>query len=215
MTEASTTSPETTPTPDEPSSRRAWVMVGSLVLAFALLIGLTWVAGGFEQRRDLRTVVAPGTTIATGPYEFAFTGGTVQKIKTYADAEVYRVVLAGTGRVTGDEAMSPDSLNWMFIAKDPGSPAYEEPENDQFGAEDARGTTGGGFFTPGLPPIPYRLTFEFPAGSYEPGATIQLGVWILEYRDTSLLQTGDLRWAPSDRLYRYDLPLRRLADDLD
>ena len=190
-------------------------MVGSLVLAFALLIGLTWVAGGFEQRTDLRTVVAPGTTVTSGPYELAFTGGTVQKIKTYADAEVYRVVLSGTGRVTGDEAMSPDSLNWMFIAKDPGSPAYEEPENDQFGAEDARGTTGGGFFTPGLPPIPYRLTFEFPAETYEPGATIQLGVWILEYRDTSLLQTGDLRWAPSDRLYRYDLPLRRLADDLD
>ncbi len=203
------------PTPDGSSGRRAWVMVGSLVVAFALLIGLTWLAGGFRQRTDLRTVVAPGTTVTSGPYEFTFTAGTVQRTKTYADAEVYRLVLSGTGRVTGDEAMSPDSLNWMFIAKDPRSPAYEEPENDQFGAEDARGTTGGAFFTPGLPPIPYRLTFEFPAESFEPGATIQLGVWILEYRDTSLLQTGDLRWAPSERLYRYDLPLRRLADDLD
>jgi hypothetical protein len=215
VTEASTASPETIPTPDGSSGRRAWVMAGSLVVAFAVLIGLTWLAGGFRQRTDLRTVVAPGTTVTSGPYEFTFTAGTVQRTKTYADAEVYRLVLSGTGRVTGDEAMSPDSLNWMFIAKDPRSPAYEEPENDQFGAEDARGTTGGAFFTPGLPPIPYRLTFEFPAESFEPGATIQLGVWILEYRDTSLLQTGDLRWAPSERLYRYDLPLRRLADDLD
>lgn len=190
-------------------------MVGSLVLAFALLIGLTWVAGGFEQRKDLRTIVAPGTTVATGPYEFAFTGGTVQKIKTYADAEVYRVVLAGTGRVTGDEAMSPDSLNWMFVAKDPLSPAYQEPDNQQFGIEEFRGSSGGSFFTPGLPAVPYRLTFEFPVDEYDVGATIQLAVWILEYRDVSLLQTGDYRWAPSDRLYRYELPLRRLADDLD
>ena len=67
-----------------------------------------------------------------------------------------------------------------------------------------------------MPAIPYRLTFEFPADVVRGRARrIQLGVWILEYRDISLLQTGDLRWAPSDRLYRYDLPLRRLADDLD
>ena len=65
-------------------------MVGSLVVAFALLIGLTWLAGGFDQRTDLRTVVAPGTTIATGPYEFTFTAGTVQRTKTLRDAEVYR-----------------------------------------------------------------------------------------------------------------------------
>ena len=67
----------------------------------------------------------------------------------------------------------------------------------------------------GLPAVPYRLTFEFPVEEYDVGATIQLGVWILEYRDVSLLQTGDYRWAPSERLYRYELPLRRLADDLD
>ncbi|HEY5783789.1 MAG TPA: hypothetical protein VIT65_03340 [Microlunatus sp.] len=215
MTEASTASPEAAPAPDGPSGRHAWVMAGSLVVAFALLIGLTWVAGGFEQRKDLRTIVAPGTTIASGPYEFSFTGGTVQKTKGLRDTVVYRVVLAGTGRVTGDEARSPDSLNWMFIAKDPRSSAYQEPQSQQFGAEEYRGSSGGAFFTPGLPAMPYRLTFDFPADSFEAGADIQLGVWILEYRDVSLLQTGDLRWAPSDRLYRYDLPLRRLADDLD
>ena len=215
MTEASTTSPETSPAPAGSSSRHAWVMAGSLVLAFALLIGLTWMADGFDQRNDLRTVVAPGTTIASGPYEFTFTAGTAQKTKDFRDTEVYRIVLSGTGRVTGDEAMSPSSLDWMFIAKDPGSPAYQEPQSQQLGTEEFRGSSGGSFFTPGLPAIPYRLTFDFPADEFEVGPTIQLAVWILEYRDASLLQTGDYRWAPSDRLYRYDLPLRRLADDLD
>ena len=214
MTEASTTSPETSPAAVG-SSRRAWGMAGSLVLAFGLLIALTWMAGGFDQRKDLRTVVAPGTTIATGPYEFTFTAGTAQKTKGLRDIEVYRIVLSGTGRVTGDEAMSPDSLNWMFVAKDPRSPAYQEPDSQQFGIEEFRGSSGGSFFTPGLPAVPYRLTFEFPVEEYDVGATIQLAVWILEYRDVSLLQTGDYRWAPSERLYRYELPLRRLADDLD
>ncbi len=214
MTEASTTSPETSPAAVG-SSRRAWGMAGSLVLAFGLLIALTWMAGGFDQRNDLRTVVAPGTTIATGPYEFTFTAGTAQKTKGLRDIEVYRIVLSGTGRVTGDEAMSPDSLNWMFVAKDPRSPAYQEPDSQQFGIEEFRGSSGGSFFTPGLPAVPYRLTFEFPVEEYDVGATIQLAVWILEYRDVSLLQTGDYRWAPSERLYRYELPLRRLADDLD
>ena len=214
MTEASTTSPETSPAAVG-SSRRAWGMVGSLVLAFDCLIGLTWMAGGFDQRNDLRTVVAPGTTIATGPYEFTFTAGTAQKTKGLRDIEVYRIVLSGTGRVTGDEAMCPDSLNWMFVAKDPRSPAYQEPDSQQFGIEEFRGSSGGSFFTPGLPAVPYRLTFEFPVEEYDVGATIQLAVWILEYRDVSLLQTGDYSWAPSERLYRYELPLRRLADDLD
>jgi hypothetical protein len=214
VTEASTTSPETSPAAVG-SSRRAWGMAGSLVLAFGLLIALTWMAGGFDQRNDLRTVVAPGTTIATGPYEFTFTAGTAQKTKGLRDIEVYRIVLSGTGRVTGDEAMSPDSLNWMFVAKDPRSPAYQEPDSQQFGIEEFRGSSGGSFFTPGLPAVPYRLTFEFPVEEYDVGATIQLAVWILEYRDVSLLQTGDYRWAPSERLYRYELPLRRLADDLD
>jgi len=215
VTEASTTSPETVPAPAISSGRRAWLVVGSLVLAFCLLIGLTWAAGGFDQRTDLRTVVAPGTTVASGPYEFSFTAGTAQRTQGLRDTEVYRIVVSGTGRVTGNEAMSPTTLDRMFIAQDPRSPAYQEPQSQQFGAEEFRGSSGGSFFTPGLPAIQYRLTFDFPVDAFEAGTSIQLGVWVLEYRDVSLLQTGDVRWAPSDRLYRYDLPLRRLADDLD
>ena len=190
-------------------------MAGSLVLAFGLLIGLTWMAGGFDQRNDLRTVVAPGTTIATGPYEFTFTAGTAQKTKGLRDTEVYRVVLSGTGRVTGDEAMRPTPSTGCSSPRTRGPRRTRSRESQQFGTEEFRGSSGGSFFTPGLPAIPYRLTFEFPVDEFDAGATIQLGVWILEYRDVSLLQTGDYRWAPSERLYRYDLPLRRLADDLD
>ena len=71
MTEAPATDPETAAGPDSadttepPDGRRTWLMVGSLVVALAVLVGLTWVAGGFEQRTDLRTIVTPGTVIAS------------------------------------------------------------------------------------------------------------------------------------------------------
>lgn len=193
---------------------RAGLWLGSTVAILALVIGLIWVAGGFEVRTDTRTIVAPATTIATGPYTFTFESATVQKKKNYSDELLWEVVVAGSGRVTGDEAMAPSSLSWFFTAREPASGLAEEPESQQFGPADRTGG-GGDFFTPGLPPVPYRLVFQFPIDIDQPAA-IQLGVWELEYRDTSLLQTGDQSWARADRYYRYDgLPMKRIADQLD
>jgi hypothetical protein len=214
VTEVSTTSPETVPTPAEPSGRRAWVMVGSLVLALALLIGLTWAAGGFDQRTDLRTTIPPGTTIVTGPYELVFTAVTVQKKESFGDDLVWEVVVSGTGRTTGDEAISPSSLDWFFSVREPVSNTVVEPESQQFGATD-RSLSGGSFFTPGLAPVPYRLIFHLPATIDRP-TSVQLGVWDLEYRDRSLLRTGELSWARADTYSLVDgLPVQQLADAPD
>jgi len=223
VTEASTTSPETAPdqappessgdSEEQPSSgmQRTWVMIGSLVVAFAVLIGLTWVAGGFDQRTDLRTIIPPGTTIATGPYEFAFTAATVQKKETFSDELVWEVIVSGTGRTTGDEAISPSSLDWFFSAREPVSNTVVEPESQQFGPTD-RSLSGGSFFTPGLAPVPYRLVFHLPVAIDRP-TTVELGVWDLEYRDRSLLRTGELSWGRADTYYRIDgLPVQQLAD---
>ncbi|GAA3703308.1 hypothetical protein GCM10022204_20710 [Microlunatus aurantiacus] len=218
MTEAPATDPETAAGPDSadttdsPDGRRTWLMVGSLVVALAVLVGLTWVAGGFEQRTDLRTIVAPGTVIATGPYAFAFTAATVQKKKTFDDQVVWEVVVAGTGRTTGDAAITPSTLDWFFSLREPASTSVVEPESQRFGADDR---SGGSFFTPGLAPIPYRLVFQLPAALERPTA-VQLAVWELEFRDRSLLKTGELSWGRADAYYRIDsLPVQQLADDLD
>ena len=197
---------------DQPDARRTWLMLGSLVVALAVLVGLTWVAGGFDQRTDLRTVVAPGTTIATGPYEFTFTAATVQKKKNFDDTLVYEVVVSGTGRTTGDEAIAPASLNWFASLREPASGEVVEPESQRFGAANR---DGGSFFTPGLDPIPYRLVFLLPASIERPTA-VQLAVWDLEFRDTSLLRTGEKSWGRANTFYRVDgLPVQQLADDLD
>lgn len=198
------------PTRTRPTRTGWWI--GSLVVALALIVGLVWTAGGFEQRTDVRTTVAPGSTIETGPYVFTFTSATVQKTQNYQDEPVWSVVVSGTGRTSGDKTLSPDDQD-VFLAKDPGSGVVLEPKAQEFGAETDRSVSGGSQFTPGLPAIPYRLKFEPPATAFEPGRTIQLAVFDLEWRDTSLLQSGDLRWARTDDFYRYELPLRRLADD--
>lgn len=214
MTEAPTTPPAAADQIAVPAVRRrdrTWLMLGSLGLA---LVGLTWLAGGFETRTDVRTDVTPGTTVSTGPYEFTFDSATVQKTTNYSDETIWKVVATGSGRVTGDEAMAPTGTRWMFAAKHPSSEIVAEPENQSFGPED-RDAGGGYFFTPGLPPIPYRLELWFPAEAIQPGDMIQLAVFELEYRDTSLLRTGELSWANSKRFYRYGLPLDRLPDDLD
>ena len=198
----------------QPRSQRTWPWFVSIAVALALVVGLVWAAGGFEYRDDLDTAVDPGATFDTGPYVFTFAAATIQKTKNYKDEQVWTLVVTGTGRTTAEESMSPD-YDDLFVAKDIPSGAYREAERQQFGAEEGRGTSGGAHFTPGLSAIPYRVTFEFAVSDFEPGTSIVFVTWELEWRDTSLLQVGDLRWAPTSHYYRLELPLRRLADDLD
>jgi hypothetical protein len=206
---------EDRPEAGEPRPSRAWPWFVSFIVALALVIGMIWVAGGFEYRDDLKTDVAPGESFQTGPYVFTFISATVQKTKNYKDEQIWSLVINGTGQTTGDESIGPDYQK-MFVAKDVRTGAYqEEAEQQDFGAEDSRGASGGSFFTPGLPAIPYRVTFEFGVEDFEPGSSILLAVWKLEWRDTSLLQYGDFRWAPTSEYFRLELPMRRLADDLE
>lgn len=199
---------------EESRPHRTWLWFGPIVVALAVLVGLVWISGGFEQRTDIQTKVTPGTTVSTGPYVFTFDNATVQKKKGYDDQLTWEVVVHGSGRVTGNEALAPSTLSWFAVAQEPVSRQVVEPESQNFGPAD-RSYSGGSFFTPGLAPIPYRLTFQYPIAIEQP-KTVDLAVWVLEQRDTSLLQTGELTWARSNSYYRYGaFPMKRLADDLD
>ncbi len=225
MTEAVRSTDETPATPGvdptpgpawtaQPSPQRTWPWFVSIAVALALVVGLVWAAGGFEYRDDLETAVAPGATFETGPYVFTFTAATIQMSKNYKDEQIWTLIVTGTGRTTAEESLSPDYED-LFVAKDTPSGAYREAEGQEFGAEESRGSSGGAHFTPGLPAIPYRVTFEFPASDFDPGTSIVFVAWELEWRDVSLLQVDDFRWAPTSHYYRLELPMRRLADDLD
>lgn len=179
-----------------------------------LVIALVWVAGGFRQRTDLRTDVTAGTAISTGPYELTFDRATVQKTRHFSENRpVWEVVLYGTGRTTGDKAIAPNSSNWFMTARDPVSGTVLEPTQQGFGPSGST-SSGGDYFTPGLPPIPYRLTFQFSDDIKMP-SRMDFGVWQLELRDRSLLQTGELSWARTNHFWVYpSMPLERLPDDL-
>lgn len=212
-----TAAPETEPAgPIQPVDRRGrtWWWFGSIGAAIVLIIGLVWVAGGFQPRTDTRTEVRPGTTISTGPYELTFDRATVQKTKHFSENQlVWEVVVHGSGRTTGDEAISPSSLTWFMTARDPASETVLEPTLQGFRAAEPV-ASGGNFFTPGLGPIPYRLTFQFPTSIDEP-TSIDLGIWDLELRDRSLLQTGELSWARTNDFSVYPaMPLEQLPDDV-
>jgi hypothetical protein len=196
----------------EPRARRAWPWFLSIGVAVALVVGLVWAAGGFAYRDDLATTIQPGERFTNGPYEFTFSTATIQKTKDYKDQQIWSVVVIGTGRTTGDTSISPDRD--LFVVKDAGSGSYQEKtERQEFGAERTGGN--GSLFTPGLPAIPYRLVYQFPVSAFEPGSTVIFVSWQLEWRDTSLLQVGDYRWASTHDYFRLDLPLKRLPDDLD
>lgn len=187
---------------------------GGIGAAIVLVVGLVWVTGGFEPRTDVRTDVTPGTIVATGPYEFTFDRATVQKTRHFSEKRlVWEVVVYGSGRTTGDEAIAPSSLNWFMSARDPRSGILLQPTLQGFGPVESA-VSGGAFFTPGLEPIPYRLTFQFSDDIPMP-SSIDLAVWELELRDRSLLQTGELDWARTNHVSVYPaMPLQQLPDDL-
>lgn len=185
-----------------------------IAAAVLLIVGVIWYAGGFRHRSDVRTDVQLGTTIATGPYEFSFDHATVQKTDHFSqDQVVWEVVVHGTGRTTGDEAIAPSSLSWFMTARDPASGKALEPTQQGFGPAELT-ASGGSFFTPGLAPIPYRLTFQFP-GDIDRPTSIDLAIWDLELRDRTLLKTGELSWSRTNYFSVYPaMPLERLPDDL-
>ena len=174
-----------------------------------VVLTLIWALGGFRDRTDLRIASLAGAPIATGPYEFAFTRATAQRVKRFGDEFTVQVFVYGTGRTTGDTAESPGTLSPMFWAYDQQSRELHAMEGQRFGPGATFGH--GSSFTPGLPPQDYVVTFEF-TDAYRPGPSITFAVAELEFSDTSLLGTGEQTWNNADRRYVMQLPVTRLAD---
>ena len=109
-------------TPPEPGRRplSRWVAPVAVVAALVLVLVLVWGAGGFSRRTDLLLDRPVGSLVTTGPYEFRFSSATAQQRTDYSGAVVWRVVMSGEGRTTGEESIAPlyADDNGMFVAKD-------------------------------------------------------------------------------------------------
>lgn len=201
--------------PVHPSRVRRGLVYGGALLSLALIVGLTYLAGGFEQRTDLLKPVEPGALIVTGPYELTFTEATAQQQQD-ADGKVtgWEVVVTGRARTTADETMAPEIYgdDSVFALRDPGSDLVAEPDAVDIGDDpDSYGSYSRRHLAPGLPPIGYRLTFDLPL-EYRPGPTVRLGVFELVFEDTYLV-SDEKRWDNSPYGFRIDLPLRVLPPE--
>lgn len=187
------------------------VKAGIVILALALVIGGIWALGGFETRTNLQTPVAAGEQVTSGPFELAFTDATAQKVKNWDDEIIWKVRARGVGRTTGDESISPD-MN-MFAARDPNTVESAEASRGTIGASEGSLDEAANF-TPGLESVPYQVEVEF-SKFYEPGDTIKFGVFVVEYKNAMLLDTGEKTWRPTPYVSVYNLPLEILPEDLD
>lgn len=176
------------------------VVVGVLVLA----VGVVALLGGFERRQDLITRVPAGSVITTGPYEVTLASATVQHTTSQDE---WDVVVTGTARTTGDTSIAPSTGNNAFVyAKDVRSGEAQPLDASRIGQASSFENVDN--LTPGLPPVPWQLTFTF---QQDPGDDILLAVFQQEY--TTLYIFGDeMGWRATADASTMTMPLERLAE---
>lgn len=195
------------PRPTPCRSLSAGLLTGLIAAAVVLAVGVVWAVGGFEKRRDLLTEIAPGTTITTGPYTFSFSEITAQRTTDYADRVVWELIALGTGASTDTETGAPDyDDSGSFVSRDVASGEVQVPKSIGFGDETTRTD-----FTPGLPPVPFTVTFAYPE-AYQPQPTLQFVVFDLEQYDNALLGEGEEEWHSTGQGYSMNLPVRVLPE---
>ncbi len=197
--------------PVAPERRRRLIGIVVTVLIAALL-ATVWRLGGFREEQRAFAQVAPGTPIATGPFELVFTEATAQHLlPTDYRKGSWEVTVIGTGRTTGDDTISPqDSGSSSMLVARAGADQVAYPDDQKFGA-------GRGGFTPGLPMVRYTATFQFADG-FRPGDTLRLAVIDQVFSNRALIKTEDStdeEWHNGRDGWRLDLPLRELAPKTD
>lgn len=174
------------------------VVAGVLVVVVAVVALL----GGFRQRTDLLTRVPAGSVITTGPYEVTLARATVQH---RTDADEWDVVASGTARTTGTTSIDPPSGDSGFLfARSAGGGEVRSTERIRLG--DPVGFESQDTLTPGLPPVPWSVTFRY---AVDPGAELLLAVYDQEYT-TAYLFGDEKSWVNQNSASTMVLPLERL-----
>ncbi|GAB2592977.1 hypothetical protein [Microlunatus antarcticus] len=176
------------------------IAAGSLVV----LVGVVALLGGFERRTDLLTPVEPGTVITTGPYEVSLASATLQH-RTNADEWV--AVVSGSALTTGATSIRPPIGDSGFLyARSAAGGGAQAATSITLGDPDS--FQGPGNLTPGLPAVPWTVTFRFPTS---PGDRLLVAVFDQEFT-TPYLFSDEEGWRTTSKASTMILPLEVLAD---
>lgn len=184
--------------------RRGRLVVAIVAGVLVLVLGVVALLGGFRSRTDLRTPVPAGSVVATGSLEVTFDKATVRHITS---SGAYQVVASGTARTTGTTSINPDTGDLGFLfAKSTSTAEVQASESVTLGSTDPLLSVE--FLTPGLPAVPWSVTFTF---AEEPGATVFLAVFGQRYT-TPYIFGDELGWQTTDTASTMTLPLERQPD---
>jgi hypothetical protein len=184
--------------------RRGRIATAVVAGVLALIVALVALLGGFHERTDLLTPVAPGSVISTGPYEVTLDKAGVRQVTSSGKWEV---VVTGTARTTGATSIAPgtDQSGFVFARAASG----EVQPSQSFTLSGTSPTQHLDHLTPGLPPVPWSVSFTFDR---EPTGTVVLGVFDQEYT-TPYLFSKERGWRPTRSASTFTLPLDRLPDE--
>lgn len=184
--------------------RRGRLVTAVVAGVVVVVVGVVALLGGFERRTDLLVPVAVGSVISTGPYEVTLASATLQH-RTSGDEWV--VVASGTARTTGDTSIDPPSGDAGFVyARSTASGEVQASSSIALG--DAADGGSRNSLTPGLPAVPWSVSFRFTAS---PGDHVLLAVFDQEYT-TPYLFSDEEGWRSTSKASTFTLPLEKLPD---
>lgn len=194
--------------PSRSRKPRWWVTALIITVALALATGVVAAFGGLDRWRGRFPVLATPSTITTGPLEVTFTRAIARK-PAYSDK--WEVSAYGTCRnVSANQENLITIVNAAFIARLAGDSESHAPRLMTYASYDSRLSSTN--LNPGLAPQPCLLDFAFrgdvPITNY-----LELGIFMVEWTDPSLTQSGEKQWYPTDEAYRFYLPLVILPSD--
>ena len=184
--------------------RRGRLATAIVAGALVLLVGVVAQLGGFQRRTDLLRTVAPGSVIATGPYEVVMASATVQH---HASRGEWVVVASGTARTTGTTSIEPSTGDSGFVFARAGA-GDEVQASSSIALSDSTAFSSQDSLTPGLPPVPWSVTFRFDTS---PGDALFLAVFDQEYT-TPYLFSSEKGWRSTRKASTMTLPLEHLPD---
>lgn len=184
--------------------RRGRLVTAVVAASLVLVVAVVALLGGFRQRTDLLTRVPAGSLVRTGPYEVTLARATVQH---RLDAGEWDVVASGTARTTGATSIRPPTGGSGFVFAR-GAAGGEVQETRSITLGDPVGLESQDTLTPGLPPVPWSVTFRFTA---DPGDELLLAVYDQELT-TRYLFSDEKSWVTGTKASTMTFPLEQLPD---